>query len=157
MQCMCFCLGSSDTSNLRHRGWRWGLQLITALHRVGPANDYVVPLFWREHTRNFISADLSKKIKFLFILFNVMNRGGCRVILLVLDQTWNLSKNIHRRILRLKILHYQFHLISTVLVGKKHKKWEKMEKFTPLAKILHCRRQWRQWKIPPLCHIHVLF
>ena len=33
---------------------------------------------------------------------------------------------------------------------KKHTKWVKMEKFTPLAKILHCRRQWRQWQIPPL-------
>ena len=25
-----------------------------------------------------------------------------------------------------------------------------MEKFTPLAKILHCRRHWRHWQIPPL-------
>ena len=25
-----------------------------------------------------------------------------------------------------------------------------MEKFTPLAKILHCHRQWRQWQISPL-------
>ena len=33
---------------------------------------------------------------------------------------------------------------------KKHKKWVKMEKFTPLAKILHCRRQWRHGQIPPL-------
>ena len=33
---------------------------------------------------------------------------------------------------------------------KKHKKWVKMEKFTPLAKILHCRRHWRHWQIPPL-------
>ena len=33
---------------------------------------------------------------------------------------------------------------------KKHKKWMKMEKFTPLAKILHCRRHWRHWQIPPL-------
>ena len=38
------------------------------------------------------------------------------------QQTWNLSKNLHRRIFSLKILHRQFHLISTVLVGKKHKK-----------------------------------
>ena len=30
------------------------------------------------------------------------------------------------------------------------KTWVKMEKFTPLAKILHCRRQWRQWQISPL-------
>ena len=65
-------------------------------------------------------------------------------------QTWNLSKILHRRIFRLKILHRQFHIHSTVLVGKKHKKWVKMEKFTPLAKILHCRRQWRHWQIPPL-------
>ena len=36
-------------------------------------------------------------------------------------QTQNLSKNLHRRILRLKILHRQFHLISTVLVGKNTK------------------------------------
>ena len=33
---------------------------------------------------------------------------------------------------------------------KKHKKWVKMEKFTPLAKILHCRRHWRHGQIPPL-------
>ena len=33
---------------------------------------------------------------------------------------------------------------------KKHKKWVKMEKFTPLAKILHCRRQWRHGQIPTL-------
>ena len=55
-------------------------------------------------------------------------------------QTWNLSKNLHRRIFRLKISHRQFHLISTVLVGKNTKK-VKMEKFTTLAKILHCCRQ----------------
>ena len=34
--------------------------------------------------------------------------------------------------------------------GKKHKKWVKKEKFTPLAKILHCRRQWGHGRIPPL-------
>ena len=33
-------------------------------------------------------------------------------------QTWNLSKILHRRIFRLKILQRQFHLISTVLVRK---------------------------------------
>ena len=33
---------------------------------------------------------------------------------------------------------------------KKHKKLVKMEKFTPLAKILHCRRHWRDGQIPPL-------
>ena len=37
-------------------------------------------------------------------------------------QTWNLSKILHRRIFRLKILHRQFHLISTVLVRKKTQK-----------------------------------
>ena len=36
-------------------------------------------------------------------------------------QTWNLSKILHRRIFRLKILHCQFHLISTVLVRKNTK------------------------------------
>ena len=39
--------------------------------------------------------------------------------------------------------------------GKKHKKWVKMEKFTPLAKILHCRRHWRHGQIPPLIIIRV--
>ena len=34
------------------------------------------------------------------------------------DQTWNLSKILHRRIFRLKIIHRQFHLISTVLIRK---------------------------------------
>ena len=33
---------------------------------------------------------------------------------------------------------------------KKHKKMMKMEKFTLLAKILHCRRHWRHGQIPPL-------
>ena len=33
---------------------------------------------------------------------------------------------------------------------KKHQKWVKMEKFTPLAKILHYRRHWRHGQIPPL-------
>ena len=33
---------------------------------------------------------------------------------------------------------------------KNTKKWVKMEKYTPLAKILHCRRQWRHWQISPL-------
>ena len=33
---------------------------------------------------------------------------------------------------------------------KKHKKLVKMEKFTPLAKILHCRQPCRHWQIPPL-------
>ena len=50
-------------------------------------------------------------------------------ILGFLMQTWNLSKNLHRRILRLKILHRQFHLISTVLVGKNTKnewKWRNL-------------------------------
>ena len=77
-------------------------------------------------------------------------------------QTGNLSKILRRRIFRLKILHRQFHLILTVLVGKKHKKWVKMEKFTPLAKILHCRRQWQIsplesiWTIISLDKIRVL-
>ena len=43
----------------------------------------------------------------------------------MVGQTWNLSKNLHRRIFRLKILHRQLHLISTVLVGKKTQKMSK--------------------------------
>ena len=38
------------------------------------------------------------------------------------DQTWNLSKNLHCWIFRLKILHRQFYLISTVLERKKTQK-----------------------------------
>ena len=44
-----------------------------------------------------------------------------RVAQVVKVQTWNLSKILHRRIFKLKILHRQFHLISTVLVRKKTK------------------------------------
>ena len=36
------------------------------------------------------------------------------------------------------------------LSDKNTKKWVFLEKFTPLAKILHCRRHWRQWQISPL-------
>ena len=32
------------------------------------------------------------------------------------------------------------------------KKTQKMEKFTPLAKVLHCRRHWRDGQIPPLTY-----
>ena len=45
---------------------------------------------------------------------------------LICIQTWNLSKILHRRIFRKKILHRQFHLILTVLVRKNTKnewKW----------------------------------
>ena len=44
-------------------------------------------------------------------------------------QTWNLSKILHRQIFRRKILHRQFHLISTVLVMKTQKnewKWRNL-------------------------------
>ena len=47
-------------------------------------------------------------------------------------QTWNLSKKLHRRIFRLKILHRQFHLISTVLVRKNTKnewKWRNLHRW----------------------------
>ena len=44
-------------------------------------------------------------------------------------QTWNLSKILHRRIFRLKILHGQFHLISTVLVRKNTKKWRNLHRW----------------------------
>ena len=39
----------------------------------------------------------------------------------VFVQTWTLSKNLHRRIFRPKILHRQLQLISTVLVTKTQK------------------------------------
>ena len=47
-------------------------------------------------------------------------------------QTWKLSKNLHRRIFGLKILHHQFHLISTVLVRKNTKnewKWRNLHRW----------------------------
>jgi len=45
-------------------------------------------------------------------------------------QTWNMSKILHRRIFRLKILHHQFHLILTVLVRKNTKMSENGEIYT---------------------------
>ena len=63
----------------------------------------------------------------LFIIVNFKRYFGW--IQWRIRQTWNLSKNLHRRILRLKILHRQFHLISTVLVGKNTKnewKWRNL-------------------------------
>ena len=66
------------------------------------------------------------------------------------DQTWNLSKILHRRIFRLKILHRQFHLISTVLVRKNTKnewKWRNLHRW---QQILHSRRDWRDGQISPL-------
>ena len=45
-------------------------------------------------------------------------------------QTWNLSKILHRRIFRQKILHRQFHLISTILVRKTQKMSENGEVYT---------------------------
>ena len=51
---------------------------------------------------------------------------------LYLSQTWNLSKILHRRIFRLKILHRQFHLILTVLVRKNTKnewKWRNLHRW----------------------------
>ena len=65
-------------------------------------------------------------------------------------QTWNLSKILHRRIFRLKILHRQFHLISTVLVRKNTKnewKWRNLHRW---QQILHSRRDWRDGQISPL-------
>ena len=47
-------------------------------------------------------------------------------------QTWNLSKILHRRIFRPKILHRQFHPISTVLVIKTQKnewKWRNLHRW----------------------------
>ena len=46
-------------------------------------------------------------------------------------QTWDLSKILHRRIFRPKILHCQFHLISTVLVieTQKMSKWRNLHRW----------------------------
>ena len=44
-----------------------------------------------------------------------------------------------------------FSLKSNSSSDKNTEKWAKMKKFTPPAKVLHCRRQWRQWQIAPLC------
>ena len=66
---------------------------------------------------------------FLILVINIikgvfdclLDASKLMVVLLWVLQTWNLSKILHRRIFRLKILHCQFHLISTVLVGKNKK------------------------------------
>ena len=57
-------------------------QMITVLvlHRGGPANDYGVPGFWRESTRNFFSANLGyvKMITSLnIVIMTVLHRGVC--------------------------------------------------------------------------------
>ena len=57
--------------------------------------------------------------------------GGHVVFLVLILQTWNLSKILHRRIFWLKILHRQFHLISTVKVRKTQKnecKWRNLHR-----------------------------
>ena len=46
-------------------------------------------------------------------------------------------------------LHPWYDRILRALVIKTQK-WVNMEKLTPLAKILHCRRQWQEWQISPL-------
>ena len=66
-----------------------------------------------------------------------------------ITQIWDLSTISHRRILRPKILNPYSPSFNS-FGDKNTKKWVKMETFTPLAKILHCRRQWRQWQISPL-------
>ena len=51
--------------------------------------------------------------------------------MIIKNQTWNLSKILHRQIFRLKILHRQFHLISRVLVRKNTKnewKWRNLHR-----------------------------
>ena len=79
---------------------------------------------------------------FVLCLFVILMHYWCGVS--AFRQTWDLSKNLHRRIFRLKILP-SILPNSNSFSKKKHKKW--VVKFTPLAKILHCRRQ---WQIPPL-------
>ena len=51
---------------------------------------------------------------------------------MTMAETWNLSKILHRRIFRLKILQRQFHLILTVLVRKNTKnewKWRNLHRW----------------------------
>ena len=77
-------------------------------------------------------------------------------------QTWNLSKNLHRRIFRLKILHRQFHLISTVLVGKNtnHEwKWRNLHRwqkfYTPTGSDV--RDKSHLWSRFSLLSLHLYF
>ena len=71
--------------------------------------------------------------------FKYLKRCIFNIICTFQRQTWNLSKILHCRIFRLKILHRQFHLISTVLVRKNTKnewKWRnlhRLEKFYTAA------------------------
>ena len=61
--------------------------------------------------------------------FNKLNQQVVSFALRIM-QTWNLSKILHRRIFRLKILYRQFHLILTVLVRKTQKMSENGEIYT---------------------------
>ena len=57
----------------------------------------------------------------MVMMIAVMMMTGVNRNSAIKEQTRNLSKKLHRRIFRLKILHRQFHLISTVLVRKNTK------------------------------------
>jgi len=65
---------------------------------------------------------IEKPSDILLSTCNLKKKGLIFVLAFKYMQTWNLSKILHPRIFRPKILHRQFHLISTVLVIKTQKK-----------------------------------
>ena len=82
-----------------------------------------VKIFWRR----FTNCDRRLKIQVHTVTNTITHCYKSYYVLTQIKvQTWNLSKILHRRIFRLKNLHCQFHLISTVLVRKTQKnewKW----------------------------------
>ena len=89
----------------------------------GCATSWKIDLFWKKVIQ---CLELSLKVLALFprefSLNIIMNLIGdlkmITLIMLMLLQTWNLSKNLHRRNFSPKLLHHQFHLISTAWVIK---------------------------------------
>ena len=76
-----------------------------------------------------------------------LTRIGC---IRTLSQTWDLSKKSTPPDFQAKKITLLISLNFNSFGDKNTKKRVKMEKFTPLAKILHCRRHWRHWQISPL-------
>ena len=73
------------------------------------------------------------------------------LLCLVQSQTWNLSKKSTQSDFQAKNFTPSISPNFNSFSKKKHKKWVKMEKFTPLAKILYCRRQWRHGHRLEIC------
>ena len=84
------------------------------MRRVPPWSDRALGDCWPR--TNIVLLSVTAKLFILHIIISIES-----------GQTWNLSKNLHRRIFRQKILHRQFHLFSTVLVGKTQKMSENGE------------------------------